>query len=83
MKYLSVESTKATKVWIDDGWVWFRLQDEREIRFPVSKNRRLRNASSVQVRNIELICDGTGIHWPDLDEDLSVNGILEGRLGVE
>lgn len=83
MKYLTVELTKATKVWVVDGWVWLRLDDAREIRFPVSKNRRLRNATQKQLNNVELICDGTGIHWQDLDEDLSVNGILEGRLGVE
>lgn len=83
MRYLTAELTKATRVWVEDGWVWLRLEDEREIRFPINKNRRLRNASPAQLKRVELICDGTGIHWPALDEDLSVNGILEGRLGVE
>jgi hypothetical protein len=59
------------------------LEDGREIRFPITKNRRLRNATPEQLNHVELICDGTGIHWEDLDEDLSVNGILEGRLGLE
>jgi hypothetical protein len=83
MKYLTAELTKATKAWVEDGWVWLRLEDEREIRFPITKNRRLRNATQKQLNNVELICDGTGIHWSDLDEDLSVTGILEGRLGLE
>ena len=30
---------------------------------------------------IENICGGIGLHWPDLDEDLSVTGIIEGRYG--
>ncbi|HOA75581.1 MAG TPA: hypothetical protein PK458_19560 [Phycisphaerae bacterium] len=30
---------------------------------------------------MEIICNGTCLHWPELDEDLSVLGILEGRLG--
>ncbi|MCF8304622.1 MAG: DUF2442 domain-containing protein [Bacteroidales bacterium] len=34
-----------------------------------------------KLKNIELICDGTGLHWPDLDEDLSLAGIMEGRYG--
>ena len=72
---------KATRVWIEQGWVCLRLEDEREIRFPVSKNRRLRNGTPAQLDDVELICGGTGIHWPQLDEDLSVTGILEGRLG--
>ena len=33
------------------------------------------------IKNIEIICNGTCLHWPELDEDLSVLGILEGRLG--
>jgi hypothetical protein len=73
---------KAVKVWIEDRTICLRLADEREIRFPASKNRRLRKASSNQLGRVELICDGTGLHWPDLDEDLSVQGILEGRLGM-
>jgi hypothetical protein len=73
---------KAEKVWIEDRTICLRLADEREIRFPASKNRRLRKASSDQLGRVELICDGTGLHWPDLDEDLSVQGILEGRLGM-
>ena len=34
-------------------------------------------ATPDQLNNIEIICNGTGLHWPDLDEDLSVVGILE------
>jgi len=56
------------------------LSDRKEIRFPVDLNRKLRNASIDQVKNVEIICHGTGIHWPDLDEDLSVSGIMEGRF---
>ena len=72
---------KAQKVWVENEWICIRLEDDREIRFPASKNRRLAKASSEQLANVELICDGTGLHWEALDEDLSVMGILEGRLG--
>jgi hypothetical protein len=74
--------TKATRAFYENGCICIRLGDEREIRFPVAKNRRLRNAAPEQLGNIELICDGTGLHWPDLDEDLSVLGIIEGRFGM-
>ncbi|MGA2068216.1 MAG: DUF2442 domain-containing protein [Thermoguttaceae bacterium] len=66
----------------EKGVVSVRLGDGREVRFPASKNRRLRDAAPEQLANIEIICRGTGLHWPDLDEDLSVLGILEGRLGL-
>jgi len=83
MKHSILElQAKATEVFVENGYICVRLDDEREIRFPAAKNRRLRNATPAQLANIELICDGTGLHWPDLDEDLSVIGIIEGRFGL-
>jgi len=83
MKYSILElQAKATDVFVEKGWICVRLEGDREIRFPASKNRRLRNATPAQLANIELICNGTGLHWPDLDEDLSVLGIIEGRFGM-
>ncbi len=83
MKYSITElEVKAVKVWVEGRMVCLRLADGREIRFPADKNRRLAKASLDQLAKIELICDGPGLHWPDLDEDLSVQGILEGRLGA-
>ena len=83
MKHSILElQAKATKAFFENGYICIRLEDEREIRFPISKNRRLRDATPEQLGNIELICNGTGLHWPDLDEDLSVIGIIEGRVGM-
>jgi len=73
--------TRATDVRVSQGWVCVCLEDGREVRFPVKRNRRLHNASAKKASNVELICKGTGLHWPDVDEDLSVQGILEGRFG--
>lgn len=82
MRYSAADTDlKATRAWYEDGQICVRLSDEREVRFPAAKNRRLRKGTPEQIARVELICDGTGIHWPDLDEDLSVAGILEGRLG--
>ncbi len=74
---------RAKQVRVSRNWVVLRLDDDREIRFPISKSRRLRDGKPEAVRNVELICNGTGLHWPDLDEDLSVQGVLEGRFGYE
>ena len=82
MKYLVAELTaKAVKAWHENHQICIRLNDEREVRFPIQKNSILKNASVDKVSNIEIMCGGTGLHWPDLDEDLSVTGILEGRFG--
>ena len=40
-----------------------------------------RRSQAEEPIGVEIICGGTGLHWPELDEDLSVAGILEGRLG--
>lgn len=72
---------RADKAWIDGDMICIRLGDQREIRFPAAKSRRLAKATPAQLARVELICNGTGLHWPDLDEDLSVAGILEGRFG--
>ena len=72
----------AVAAFAEQGQVCLRLSDGREVRFPADKYRRLRMATPEQLAKIEIICNGTGLHWPDLDEDLSVLGILEGRLGT-
>jgi hypothetical protein len=74
---------KASKAWYENGWICLLLSDKKEIRFPVELNSIFRKANPDQLRNIEIICNGTGLHWPELDEDLSVTGILEGRFGTD
>lgn len=69
------------KVSYENGMICLIMSDQKEIRFPVSVNTKLNNADEQQRKNIEIICSGTGLHWPDLDEDLSVIGIMEGRFG--
>jgi hypothetical protein len=82
MKYTVAELMFTAKnAWYDNGMICILLSDEKEIRFPVYLNEKLRNATPEQAGNIEIICGGTGLHWGDLDEDLSVVGILEGRFG--
>jgi len=82
MKYLVAELMfKAVKAWYEEGKICLLMSDQKEIRFPIYLNMKLREAQVEKVKNIELICDGTGLHWPDLDEDLSVTGIIEGRYG--
>lgn len=71
---------KAARAWAEESMICLEMDDGRQIRFPADRNRRLSSATPSQRKNIELICGGTGLHWPELDEDLSVIGILEGRF---
>lgn len=56
-----------------------RLADSRELAVPLDWFPRLRKASVEQLARHRLIGDGIGICWPDLDEDLSVEGLLATR----
>ncbi|MCX6306236.1 MAG: DUF2442 domain-containing protein [Bacteroidetes bacterium] len=83
MRYMVAELLfKATKAWYEDGRICILLSDKKEIRFPVGLNEKLNKATPDQLNNIEIICGGTGLHWSDLDEDLSVTGIMEGRFSA-
>lgn len=83
MKYMVAEFFfTVERAWYENGKICLLLNDMKEVRFPVELNKKLKSASSDQLGNIEIICDGTGLHWPDLDEDLSVTGIMEGRFGT-
>lgn len=53
--------------------------DGRRMTAPLWKYPRLLNATPAERANWRIIGPGRGIHWPDLDEDLSIAGILEGR----
>jgi hypothetical protein len=54
------------------------LADGRTIIVPLAWFPRLLHATPEQRRRWELLGDGEGIHWPDVDEDLSVAGLLRG-----
>lgn len=69
----------ATDVWFTEDSICLQLADGREVRTPLDFYPTLRNATASQRKKFRLIGLGTGIHWDDLDEDLSVEGIVLGR----
>jgi hypothetical protein len=69
----------AVKVEFTDNFICLTLTDGREVRTPLKFYPRLEKADPNTRKNFKLIGEGTGIHWPTLDEDLSVEGIVLGR----
>jgi hypothetical protein len=59
------------------------LDDGRALSVPLAWYPRLMHGTTQERQNCELIGDGEGIHWPDLDEDISVEGLLAGRRSAE
>lgn len=76
------EYFKAIEVSFTDEFICLRLSDGREIKTPLEFYPSLKNATKKQRENFEIIGLGTGIHWPDIDEDLSVKGITFGLKSV-
>lgn len=60
-----------------------RLDDGRSLSVPLAWYPRLFCGTEDERRNCELIGSGEGIHWPLLDEDISVEGLLAGRRSAE
>ena len=69
---------RARAVVVTDDEITAYLVDGRTISVPLVWSWRLADATPEQRAHWELIGDGEGIHWPDVDEDLSVRGMLEG-----
>ena len=55
-----------------------RLADGRVISVPLAWSWRLSEATPKERANLRLIGSGQGVHWPDVDEDISVEGMLHG-----
>ena len=74
---VSVES-RIDRVDVSDDTITAHLVDGRVISVPLAWSWRLSDATPTQRANWELIGDGHGVHWPDIDEDLSADGMLNG-----
>ena len=69
---------RAQEVSVSEDELTVSLADGRRISVPLAWFPRLLHASPAHRSNWELLGDGEGIRWPDVDEDLSVAGILRG-----
>ncbi len=63
---------------VTDDTITAHLTDGRTISVPLVWSWRLSEATPEQRANYEIIGDGEGVHWPDVDEDISAEGMLYG-----
>jgi hypothetical protein len=80
---LETQEARAQNVVVDEDSLTVDLADGRTIIAPLSWYPRLWHGTSEERSRFEIIGDGAYIHWPDLDEDLTVTGILAGRPSGE
>lgn len=73
-----VAETKIARVLVSDESITAHLTDGRTISVPLAWSWRLLDATPAQRANWKLIGDASGVHWPDIDEDISAEGMLTG-----
>ena len=80
---IEMEVPDAVGVEVNDDTLTVELSDGRSISVPLAWYPRLLHARPKERRRWRLIGGGQGIHWDDLDEDISVEGLLAGRRSGE
>jgi Protein of unknown function (DUF2442) len=80
---IELQEVAAQSVAIGDDTLIVHLADGRTITVPLAWFPRLLHGAETERANFRLIGNGSGIHWPDLDEDISVASLLAGRRSGE
>lgn len=76
-------SARIARVSVTQDMIALHLEDGRILGMPTAWSPRLKTATLDELRNVEVTGRGTSLHWPDLDEDVNVRGILLGRMSAE
>lgn len=73
----------ATHVSVSETTIDIKLSDGRSLSVPIAWYPRLQHGAAAERDNWTLIGSGLGIHWPDLDEDISVEALVAGNPSNE
>ncbi len=80
---IEIQEARAQEIRVEEDKLVVDLVDGRTISAPLTWYPRLWYGTVQERSHFEIIGDGKYIHWPDLDEDLSITGILAGRHSGE
>ena len=80
---VDLPAPQAVAVRVDEETLSVDLSDGRTIAVPVAWYPRLHNATAAERGNWRMIAAGDGIHFPDLDEDISVASLIAGKPSAE
>lgn len=78
MNTVADSEPRIVTVEVTEDSITAQLADGRTISVPLTWSWRLSDATPDQRANFEIIGDGEGVHWPDVDEDISATGMLHG-----
>lgn len=79
----SVSTVYAQDVSVTEDTLTIELSDGRSLSVPLAWHPRLVHGTPEERSNWRMIGQGSGVHWPELDEDLSVENLLAGRASGE
>ncbi|MBI3359145.1 MAG: DUF2442 domain-containing protein [Nitrospirae bacterium] len=74
---------RVVNVMVTEDTVSVDLEDGRTLGVPIGWYPRLAYGTAVERANFQISGGGYGIHWPDLDEDISVEGLVLGKKSTE
>lgn len=80
---MQVLAAKATHITVTDDTLSVDLDDGRTIAVPIGWYPRLAAGTTIERANFVISGAGFGIHWPELDEDIGVEGLLLGKKSTE
>lgn len=75
---VQIQEVRIKSISVTEDTITAQLVDGRTISVPLAWSWRLSEATHKQRANWEIIGDGQGVHWPDIDEDISAEGMLYG-----
>lgn len=70
----------AIRAWAEGRIIFIELTDGRIVGFPADRFRILKEANNEQLKDVSLRLDGYALRWEELDEDITVPGIVAGHF---
>ena len=82
MKPMNFTATEpaALRAWAEKRMIFLELTDGRILGFPAARFKRLNSATDEQLKGVRLEVDGYALRWEELDEDITVPGVVAGRF---
>jgi len=80
-KDLTIEPT-TVRAWVEGRMIFIELTDSRIIGFPADRFKRLKESTDEQLQNVKIRLNGFALRWEEIDEDITVPGILAGNFEI-
>lgn len=80
VKLINESEVAGINVWVKERIVYIELSDFRIIGFPADRFKILKSASDEELNEVKLRLNGKALRWENLDEDITVKGIMQGKF---